>query len=99
VFPSQVEARLRQMAGVEDVAVVGVSEGDLGERVVAVVVPREGADRVTLKSIQEWCDKELARYALPRKLAFVSELPRSQVGKVLRRVVKEQILSGQIVPA
>lgn len=96
VFPSQVEERMREMPGVEDVAIIGMPGGDLGELVIAVVVPAQGVEKVTLKEIQDHCDVTLARYALPRKLGFVDELPRSQVGKVLRRVVKEGVVSREI---
>lgn len=94
VFPSQVEEWLRQMPGVEDVAVVGVPGGDLGEKVVAAVVLAEGTRTLDLEAVRSWCEQHLARYALPRQLVVVTELPRSQIGKVLRRVVREQILTG-----
>jgi len=95
VFPSQVEERLRLMPQVEDVAVVGVPGGDLGERVVAALILKDPANAVSLAQVQDWCDETLARYALPREIYVVDELPRSQIGKVLRRVVREQILAGK----
>ena len=94
VYPSQVEDWLRTMPGIADVAVVGVPGGDLGETVVAAVVLEPGAHRVDLETVRAWGEKHVARYALPRRLVLVDELPRSQVGKVLRRVVREQILQG-----
>jgi long-chain acyl-CoA synthetase len=93
VYPSQVEDRLREMPGVEDVAVVGMPSGDLGEKVVAAVVMAAGATRLELEAVREWCGEHLARYAIPRELVFLHELPRSQIGKVMRRVVREQLLS------
>lgn len=96
VFPSQVEACLRGMPGVADAAVVGLpTSSDLGESVVAALVLEEGASGPSLKEVQEWCGKELARYALPRDLVIVPELPVSQIGKVMRRVVRDQILAAQ----
>jgi long-chain acyl-CoA synthetase len=94
VYPSQVEDHLRQMPGVADVAVVGVPGGDLGETVVAAVVLEPEAHGVDLESVRAWGEKHLARYALPRRLVVLDELPRSQVGKVLRRVVRESVLEG-----
>jgi long-chain acyl-CoA synthetase len=92
VYPSQVEDHLRGMPGVSDVAVVGVPGGDLGETVVAAMVLDAGARGVDLAAVRAWGERHLARYALPRRLVLVDELPRSQVGKVLRRVVRESVL-------
>jgi len=80
------------------VAVVGMPSGDLGEKVVAAVVMAAGATRLELEAVREWCGEHLARYAIPRELiprelVFLHELPRSQIGKVMRRVVREQLLS------
>ena len=92
VYPSQVEDHLRQMPGVADVAVVGIPGGDLGERVVAAIVLAEGATRIELAAVRAWSEDKLARYAHPRDLVVLTELPRSQIGKVLRRVVRQQII-------
>jgi long-chain acyl-CoA synthetase len=94
VYPSQVEDRLREMPGVADVAVVGVPGGDLGETVVAAFVLEPGARGVDLAAVRAWGERHLARYALPRRIVVLDELPRSQVGKVLRRVVRESVLDG-----
>lgn len=95
VYPSQVEDHLRTMPGILDVAVVGVPGGDMGESVVAAVVLDADASGVDLTAVREWCERRLARYALPRRLVVLTELPRSQVGKVLRRVVRDQVLAGE----
>ena len=92
VYPSQVEDHLRRMPGVQDVAVVGIPGGDLGEKVVAAIVMAEGATRIELASVRAWSEHALARYAHPRDLVVLTELPRSQIGKVLRRVVRQQII-------
>lgn len=92
VYPSQVEEHLREMPEIDDVAVVGVPGGDLGEKVVAAIVLAEGVTKVELEAVRAWSEQRLARYAHPRDLVIVPELPRSQIGKVLRRVVREQVL-------
>lgn len=92
VYPSQVEDHLRSMPGILDVAVVGEPAGEHGESVVAAVVLAEGA-HVDLAAVREWCAQRLARYQLPRRLVVLPDLPRSQVGKVLRRVVREIVLA------
>lgn len=92
VYPSQVEDHLRRMPGVKDVAVVGIPGGDLGEKVVAAIVMAEGATRIELSAVRAWSEHALARYSHPRDLVVLTELPRSQIGKVLRRVVRQQII-------
>lgn len=94
VYPSQVEDLLREMPEIGDVAVVGVpGGGDLGEKVVAAIVLAEGVTKVELSAVRAWSEQRLARYAHPRDLVILPELPRSQIGKVLRRVVREEILN------
>jgi long-chain acyl-CoA synthetase len=97
VYPSQVEEQLRGMPGVADVAVVGVPHGDMGETVVAAVVLDEGSTGLDLAAVRAWCENRVARYALPRQLVIVADLPRSQIGKVMRRVVRERVLAGSAV--
>ena len=94
VYPSQVEDRLREMPQIADVAVVGVPAGDLGERVVAAVVLAEGTTSLELDTVREWASTHLARYAMPREVVVLTELPRSAIGKVMRRVVREQMLAS-----
>ena len=94
VYPSQVEDRLREMPGVRDVAVVGLPGGRLGEEVVAAIVVEEGHAGPDLKAVREWCSARLAKYALPGKIVFLPDLPRSQIGKVLRRVVRAGLMEA-----
>lgn len=92
VYPSQVEEVLRQMPGVADVAVVGTpGEGDK-EEVTAALILEDGSPAISLEDVRAWADELLAHYALPRKIAFLSELPRNPIGKVMRRKVKEELL-------
>ena len=93
VYPSRVEAAIRDMDGVAEVAVVGLDSGAGGELVCAAVVLEEGAPAgaVTLEAVRAHAERTLPRYALPRYLEIIDEMPRSQIGKVLRRVVREQI--------
>lgn len=101
VYPSQVEDHLRTMPGVRDVAVVGVPGGDLGEKVVAAVVldtERDAAATIDLAAVRAWCAQRLAGYAVPRGLVVVPDLPRSILGKVLRRVVRDDVLAATSAP-
>ena len=93
VYPSQVEEAVRSMPGVRDVAVIGIPAGTAGEDVVAAIVLEAGAS-ITLADVREWAEKSLAHYALPRQLVIMTELPRSQLGKVMRKKVREQVLGA-----
>lgn len=94
IYPSQVEDAVRLMPGIQDVAVVGMPGGNKGEEVVAALVLEAGAS-VTLSDVREWAEKSLAHYALPRQIVVVQELPRSQLGKVLRRSLQQQLVELQ----
>ncbi len=96
VYPTQVENAVRSMPGVADVAAVGVPAGESGEDVVAAIVLETGAS-VTLADLRKWAEKSLAHYALPRQIVVMTELPRSQLGKVMRKKVREQIVGAQAV--
>ena len=93
IYPSQVEDAVRGMPGVTDVAVVGLPDGSRGEQVVAALVMEPGAN-VNLDQVRSWAEKRISHYALPRQIAVLDELPRSQLGKVLRRKVSEQLQSA-----
>lgn len=90
VYPSQVEDAVRGMPGISDVAVVGLPGGNRGEDVIAALVLEAGAS-VTLAGVRTWAEKSLAHYALPRQIVVIQELPRSQIGKVMRRRVAQQL--------
>lgn len=94
IYPSQVEDAVRSMPGIHEVAVVGMPGGNRGEDVVAALVLEAGAS-VTLNDVREWAEKSIAHYALPRQIVVVQELPRSQIGKVLRRRVRQQLFELQ----
>ncbi|MCF2705697.1 AMP-binding protein [Arcanobacterium haemolyticum] len=92
VYPSQVEDAIKSMPGVRDVAVVGMPDETRGESVVAVLVLEPGA-MVDLDAVRRWTQDKLSHYAMPKSIAITDELPRSQLGKVQRRSVRDQ-LSG-----
>ena len=92
VYPSQVEEILRTFPGVKDVAVVGMPTDDDREAVAAALVMEEGQPEPTLEEIRSFSRDKVSAYALPKQIAYLAELPRNQLGKVLRRVVKEQLL-------
>ena len=59
---------------------------------MAAIVAQAGAN-ITLEEVRAWAEKHIAHYALPRQIAIVQELPRSQIGKVMRRVLREELLN------
>ncbi len=90
VYPSEVESAVRDMPGVVDVAVVGMPADSFGESVVAALVLEPGA-KVDLESVRRWTEGKLSHYAMPKSIAIFDDLPRSQLGKVMRKSVKEQL--------
>jgi 3-oxocholest-4-en-26-oate---CoA ligase len=93
VFPEEVEATLLAHPGVQDTLVVGVPDARWGERVVAVVAPRD-ASVLTLDDLQAHCRKELAGYKVPRELVLVEQVQRGPNGKADYRWAKEQALAA-----
>lgn len=97
VYPSQVEAVLRQVPGVADIAVIGADNGSASETVVAAVVldtddsgePTAEGRALSLEVLRSHGERLLPHYALPRRLEIIDEMPRSMIGKVLRREVRE----------
>ena len=94
VYPTQIEEAVRGMPGVVDVAVVGLPDTSLGEHAVAALVLEPGAT-VDLDGVRTWLHGKVSRYALPRAVHVLEELPRSQLGKVLRRRVRELLLAAR----
>jgi long-chain acyl-CoA synthetase len=93
VYPSQVEDHLRTMGAIADVAAVGLPDG-AEETVAVAIVLAPGAAAPSVEEVRDHAAQRLPRYALPRVVAVVEDLPRSQIGKVMRRVVREQMQDG-----
>ncbi|HEY79161.1 MAG TPA: long-chain-fatty-acid--CoA ligase [Dehalococcoidia bacterium] len=89
IAPEEVEAVARTHPAVDDVAVIGVPDLEWGEQVRAVVVLKAG-EKATAEEIIEHCRQRLASYKRPTSVAFVDELPRNPMGKVLKRVLRDQ---------
>ena len=89
VFPQEVEELLHRHDAVGDAAVVGVPDDEWGQRLRAVVVKRKGK-KLSEDQIKSYVKEHLARYKVPRDVAFVDELPRNATGKVLKRELRDQ---------
>ncbi|MGH9315505.1 MAG: AMP-binding enzyme, partial [Thermoanaerobaculia bacterium] len=90
VYPAEVEAVLHEMPEIADVGVVGLPDEMWGERVVAVVVRAPGA-ALTAADVAAFAEGKLARYKIPRQIEFVDALPRNAQGKILKRVLRDQL--------
>ena len=84
VFPREVEDLLYQHPAVLEAAAVGVPDEQFGQRLSVFVVVREGA-ALSEEDVKQYVRENLARYKVPRTVAFLDELPRNPTGKVLKR--------------
>ncbi len=89
ISPEEVEAALQSHAKIEEAALIGIPDVEWGELPMAVVVLKKG-ETATEEEIIEYCRAKLASYKRPRSVVFVDELPRNPMGKVLKRVLREQ---------
>ena len=89
IYPREVEEVLYQHPKVKEAAVVGVPHPYRGETVKAFIVPKDGME-VTEEEIKEFCKQHLAKFKVPEIIEFRKELPKTFVGKVLRRVLREE---------
>jgi long-chain acyl-CoA synthetase len=97
VYPAEIEQNLITHPAVLDVAVIGVPDPDWGQRVVAVIQPAPGvaADDELAAELLEHCRKELASFKCPRRFEFVTDFPRTESGKVQRRVLRDAYASQE----
>lgn len=94
VSPSEVEEVLRSSQDIADVAVVGLPRPDGGEEVVAAVVLQPGTE-LDEAGLRAWCRERLTPYKVPRRIVAVDELPKSMLGKVLRREVRDLLADSR----
>jgi len=91
IYPSDLEAVLRQHPAVADAAVVGVPSTEWGETPVAYVVRREGStfSEVSAEAIRDWMNHQVGKTQRLSGLRLITELPRSAIGKVLKRELRD----------
>jgi long-chain acyl-CoA synthetase len=89
VYPREVEEVLYQHPKIQEACIVGVPDPYRGETVKAFVVLKE-KEQANPEEIIEFCQKNMARYKVPTQIEFRRELPRSHVGKVLRKILREE---------
>ncbi|HLG51533.1 MAG TPA: acyl-CoA synthetase [Chloroflexota bacterium] len=91
VYPREVEEVLQSHPDVAEVAVLGLPDPDLGEQVVAAVVPRVPGAPPSADDLIAFCRDRLASFKKPRRIYFVESLPRNALGKVQKHLLREQL--------
>lgn len=94
VYPREVDEVLLEHPDVLEGVSVGIPDGVRGEALKAYIVPRPGVE-LTKADIVGWCRQRLASYKVPRLVEFRDELPKTIVGKVLRRALREEEMARQ----
>jgi long-chain acyl-CoA synthetase len=87
VFPNEIEAEIAMMDGVLECACVGVPNEKTGEAAKVFVVKKD--ESLTAEAVRDYCKERLTGYKVPRHIAFIDELPKSTVGKILRRELRD----------
>lgn len=87
MYPNEVEDAIATHDKVMEVGVIGMPDEHSTEKVIAYVVANDPS--VTASEIIKHCRESLTNYKVPREVYFVDELPKSNVGKILRRIIKE----------
>jgi long-chain acyl-CoA synthetase len=94
IYSAEVENAISLMPGVGEVAVIGIPDEQWGERVHAIIVPRQGSN-LTREEVMEHCRQQIAGYKCPRSIDFRDQpLPLSGAGKVLKRELREFYWKG-----
>jgi long-chain acyl-CoA synthetase len=88
VYPNEVEDVITQMPGVLECAAVGVTDDKAGEAVKVVIVKKDPS--ITDMDVRGWCEANLTGYKRPKIIEFRTELPKTPVGKVLRRELRDK---------
>lgn len=90
VFPNEVEGFISEHPGVLEVGVVGKPDEQCGETVIAIVVKKDA--ELTEAVLKEFCHEGLTNYKVPKQIIFTDELPKTNVGKILRRELREKFI-------
>ncbi|MEO8690749.1 MAG: AMP-binding protein, partial [Solirubrobacteraceae bacterium] len=94
VFPQEVEDLLSSHDSISEAAVFGVDDEKFGQRLKAVVVTK-GSKKISEAEVKKYVKANLAGYKVPRDVDFVTELPRTSTGKVLKRELQEDAEDGK----
>jgi len=92
VFPNEVEEVIASHPGILEVGVIGKPDEHSGEVVMAIVVKKDRS--LTEEALREYCRESLTSYKIPKSIVFTEELPKTNVGKILRRELRDQYITG-----
>ncbi len=92
VFPNEVEEVIASHPGVTEVGVIGKPDEHSGEVAMAIVVKKD--ETLTEETLRTFCRESLTSYKIPKSIIFTDELPKTNVGKILRRELRDQYITG-----
>jgi long-chain acyl-CoA synthetase len=91
VYPREIEEVLYEDPTIQECAVIGIKDPEKGENIMAhIILKKEYKGKITEQEIINWSKEQMAAYKYPRIVKFVRSLPKSAVGKVLRRVIRDK---------
>jgi len=93
IYPRDVENVLAKHPAIAEVAVIGVPDDYWGESLMAIIVRRAGAE-LAVDEVNAYCREHLGGYQVPKHIRFRDDLPRNLAGKILKRDLRDEILSG-----
>ena len=93
IYPREVEEVLLQHPAVQEVSVIGKLDPKWGEEIVAFIVVQNQYS-LTREQCDQWCLDNMARFKRPKQYCFVDELPKNNYGKILKTVLREQLIGG-----
>lgn len=92
VFPNEVESVIASHPDIVEVGVIGKPNEHSGEVVMAIVVKKD--PNLTEKAVRDFCRESLTSYKVPKSVVFTDELPKTNVGKILRRELRDKYITG-----
>jgi long-chain acyl-CoA synthetase len=94
IYPAEAEHALIGCPGVLDCAVFGIPDEEMGERLMAAILPEPGAV-VDAAAVERWLRPRIAGYKIPRDVTMVTEFPRDDNGKVAKRKLRAKYWEGR----
>ena len=94
IYPREIDEVLYEHPKIADAVAVGIADAYRGETVKAFIVPKEG-ETITEEEVLEFCKEKLAPYKRPKLVEFRASLPKSSVGKILRKILQEEARSRE----